>query len=79
MYYSESRCHICEHFCRNNNDGLGCGCRAFPDGIPEEARAGYSHDSIIQGQVGDYVFTPRDENNLTDFAKWLKEQAKKLH
>lgn len=66
------KCFVCEHFCRNNDDGLLCGCRAFPNGIPEEAMDGFNHSHILEGQIGEYVFTPRDENNLTEFAKWQK-------
>jgi len=53
-------CFGCDHFCLNNEDGLFCGCRAFPDGIPRKYDIGlpHSHDVVIDGQVGDFVYTP---------------------
>ena len=78
MYSLNPKCQICEHFCRNNNDGLLFGCRAFPDGIPDSVRDGYLHNAVVAGQVGNFVFKQRDENNLTEFAKWLKELEKSI-
>ena len=53
-----SICFICDHFCRNNDDGLMMGCRAFPNGIPDDIGNEHDHDNVIKGQIGDYVFTP---------------------
>lgn len=78
MYTTDPQCFICEHFCLNNNDGLLFGCRAFPDGIPDSVHNGYCHNEVVDNKVGDYVFTPRDDNNLTDFAKWQKELQERL-
>ena len=51
-------CMGCDHFCDNNDDGLTIGCRAFPDGILNKIGLKHSHDAVIEGQVGDYVYTP---------------------
>ena len=51
-------CWICDNHCLNNDDGLTAGCRAFPNGIPNWIGNEHSHDNIIEGQVGDFVFTP---------------------
>ena len=67
MRRSECICFGCEHLHLNNDDGLRGGCRAFPDGIPtDEIGNKYSHDKIVEGQVGDYVYTrtKREKNNF---------------
>ena len=51
-------CSVCDHFCLNNSDGLLEGCRAFPNGIPRAIEAPGSHDTVKEGQVGNFVFTP---------------------
>ena len=53
-------CQGCDHFCTNNKDGLSIGCRAFPsgNGIPSFIEDKYSHDKVIEGQVGNFVYTP---------------------
>ena len=51
-------CWGCEHYCLNNDDNLLCGCRAFPDGMLDWIGNDHSHDTIIKGQIGDYVYTP---------------------
>ncbi|MDR0814324.1 MAG: hypothetical protein LBN37_01075 [Bacteroidales bacterium] len=67
-------CFNCIHFCENNNDGLLSGCRAFPDGIPDSVMFVNEHnkplkpyepkedisslDPPLEGQKGDYVYTP---------------------
>ena len=53
-------CSGCDHLCLNNDDGLIHGCRAFPDilGIPDWIGNKHSHDTIIKGQTGDYVYMP---------------------
>jgi hypothetical protein len=69
-------CLDCEHFCSNNNDGILCGCRAFPKGIPYDYPINNKHDKIIkkeppgtivgiqypEGQVGDYIYKPLKTN-----------------
>ena len=58
--WRERICFGCEHFCLNNDDGLRSGCRAFPDvkGIPNWVGNKNSHDKVVKGQVGDYVYMP---------------------
>ena len=52
-------CQGCDHFCTNNDDeDLIQGCRAFPDGIPSQIEDKHSHDTVIKGQVGNFVYTP---------------------
>lgn len=34
-------------------------CKAFPDGIPRDVGFDILHTTILEGQVGDYVYTPR--------------------
>ena len=53
-----SICMGCDHFCLNNNDDMIYGCRAFPEGIPDNIGYFHSHDVVIDGQVGDFVYTP---------------------
>ena len=53
-----SICSGCEYFWANSDDEFEGPCRAFPDGIPyNEIGSKYSHDKVIEGQVGDYVYT----------------------
>ena len=67
MIRYESICFGCDHFCRNNDDKLGMGCRAFPGGdpgIPCVIGDLHSHDKPfkdngwINAQDNDYVYTP---------------------
>jgi len=63
-------CMGCDHFCLNNDDDFGIGCRAFPDGedggngIPSIIGELHSHDKPFKGkgwhlpQENDYVYTP---------------------
>jgi len=52
-------CYGCDHFCANNNDGLKGGCRAFPNGHkPDNICLPHSHDVVLDGQVGNFVYTP---------------------
>jgi hypothetical protein len=53
-------CQGCDHFCANNEDGLSIGCRAFPggNGIPNFIEDKHSHDKVVEGQVGNFVYTP---------------------
>jgi hypothetical protein len=67
-------CLNCKHFNSNNPDGLLQGCRAFPDGIPDEPIMSIypdgsvvdeqvfknKHDSKLKGQIGDYLYDPID-------------------
>ena len=67
MRRSEFICFGCDHWCYNNDDRLRGACRAFPDGIPTyKIGDKHSHDEIIEGQVGDYVYTraKREKNIL---------------
>jgi len=63
--YGNDICMGCEHFCHNNEDGLGIGCRAYPKGIPstdigdgDVIEMEHSHDKVRDNQVGDYVYMP---------------------
>ncbi len=44
-------CNKCRHFCLNHGDGTGIGCKAFPNGIPDEAMC--NHYKKIAGQKGE--------------------------
>jgi hypothetical protein len=55
-------CLVCEHFCLNNHDeNLMCGCRAFPEGIPQTVHEPHSHDRVITGQIGDFVYKKSEQ------------------
>ena len=64
-------CQGCDHFCSNNDDGLLTGCRAFPDGIPSFIENKHSHDKIIEGQVGTFVYTP-SKRKLSLYGRKIK-------
>ena len=54
-------CMGCDHFCYNNDDDFGMGCRAFPGGspgIPGKIGGLHSHDKPLDYQENDYVYTP---------------------
>jgi hypothetical protein len=47
-------CFKCEHY-----DDFGPGCKAFPEGIPEEITEGTNkHAKPLPGQGNDLVFKP---------------------
>jgi|GEM_PF-1133855 len=51
-------CLQCKHL---DTERIG-GCKAFPGEIPEIILSGQSdHHFIIEGQEGDYIFTPLEE------------------
>ena len=58
MDWKNRICWGCEHYCNNNDDDLKMGCHAFPKGILDEIGSKHSHDKIIKGQVGNYVYSP---------------------
>lgn len=70
-YIGNPLCFECKHICHNHGDGTGHGCRAFPEGIPEEAQGGYNHHSVLPGQVGDYVYEKANYEDLPPFGKYL--------
>lgn len=71
MYCGDDNlCFKCEHFCSNNYDGLGCGCRAFPNGIPDDVKC-WQHTCIFEGQVGTYVFKELPEEVSTPFKEYV--------
>jgi hypothetical protein len=44
--------------CAHLDDATGkMSCKAFPNKIPDEPLYGV-HDKVLEGQEGDYVFTP---------------------
>lgn len=71
MTIEEPLCFKCKHYCHNHGDGSGYGCRAFPTGIPDEAKLGYNHHSVINGQVGNFVYEETSYENLPPFGKYL--------
>ena len=56
MIYN-SICFNCKNFKNKSYNGKTYKCKAFPNGIPEEILTGKeSHDTVIKGQTGEYVF-----------------------
>lgn len=70
-YIGDHLCDSCIHLYLNNNDKGNNGCRAFPNGIPNEAKCGYNHLKIIDGQIGDYVYQEAKYDELSPFGKYL--------
>lgn len=70
-YRDRHRCFECAHYYFNNGEGTNDGCRAFPDGIPNNAHGGYSHKKVMTGQVGDFVYRKVTYDELCPFAKYL--------
>jgi hypothetical protein len=65
-------CRVC-----SNYTGL-LRCAAFPKGIPVSIVAeGEAHDHVLDGQVGDFIFSPdkTPENEAQDAAITAQEQA----
>lgn len=79
MYIVNPLCNQCKHACLNYGDGSGHGCRAFPNGIPEEAKGGYNHHKVLPGQVGEYVYELANYEDLSPFAKYLIKLEEELH
>lgn len=50
-------CLNCKHYEKPN----GYGCRAFPEGIPYSFPPNNKHDKPLEGQEGDYIYTPVNE------------------
>lgn len=65
-------CDSCRHLYLNNGEGI-IGCRAFPDGIPDDVYGGYRHRQIYTGQVGIYVYEKIKEEELSAFMKYLRK------
>lgn len=72
-YHGNRLCDDCVHNFLNNDEGT-CGCRAFPDGIPDVARYGHAHHTLISGQVGDYIYRKAKYEELSPFAKLLRDR-----
>jgi hypothetical protein len=54
MEAKELICFRCKHF-----DELAPGCKAFPDGIPDEITGGENkHQEQLKDQENDLTFTP---------------------
>lgn len=66
---SKPICNRCKHFCLNHDSGIGVGCRAFPNGIPKEAQL--EHSSLINGQLGSFIYEPVAYDELPPFTKLL--------
>lgn len=47
-------CLHCQHYEKPN----GFGCRAYPDGIPYNYPPDNKHSAPLEGQKGDFVYTP---------------------
>ena len=69
-YYSHRPCDDCTHNSFNNGEDMK-GCRAFPNGIPDEAKCGHSHKHILPGQIGDFIFTEAKYEDLTPLAQYF--------
>lgn len=69
-------CHKCKHFCLNHGAGTGIGCKAFPDGIPNNAM--FEHSTIIPGQKGEFVFEQVQYDELPPFTKWMWDKGREL-
>lgn len=50
------QCRDCAH-----REGITSSCKAFPGGIPRDVGFDILHTTILEGQVEDYVYTPRQE------------------
>lgn len=70
-YRDKQKCFECAHNFFNNGEGKNDGCRAFPDGIPNKVNGGYTHDEVLPGQVGNYVYRKATYEELCPFAKYL--------
>lgn len=61
----EIQCLKCKWF-----NSFGIGCKAFPEGIPLEITEGeIEHNEVIDGQVGDYVYTEETEADAEEKLK----------
>lgn len=69
-YIGNALCPSCIHLFINNGEE-GWGCRAFPKGIPLEAKHGHNHHSVIRGQIGDFVYRKAEYEELSPFTKYL--------
>ena len=50
---------VCNDCMNYTEDAL---CPAFPEGIPEEIlNENLQHETVVDNQVGDYVFTEKEE------------------
>lgn len=75
-YIGNRLCDSCIHNYLNNDEGI-CGCRAFPNGIPDEAKYGHNHHKILKGQVGDYVYREARYEELSSFMKYIQDKIRK--
>ncbi len=57
MTYNLYKCWDCKHY------AVGLRCKAYPKGISEDVLIKMSHDKVIKGQTGEYIFEP--ENSKT--------------
>jgi hypothetical protein len=58
----QSNCAMCEHYV----NGTGT-CKAFPNGIPNKFfMQTESHDKVVKGQKGDFVFMVRLPDSLRE-------------
>ena len=65
-------CLICKHRIQDTNADNFI-CKAFPVGIPRAVIIGETeHDSILPGQIGDFLFEPADPKF---FAKFFPDVA----
>ena len=53
-------CISCAHFSANIDENLFQGCKAFPKGIPQGIGTPLTHDLVIKGQEGDFVYDRTD-------------------
>jgi len=50
---------ICDHCVHVFQPGEGTGCKAFPEGIPDQILLENKHDKPLKDQGNDLVFTPK--------------------
>ena len=76
-YSGINLCGECIHLFLNNGEN-GYGCRAFPEGIPQDVQHGKNHLSVIPGQRGNYVYKKAAYEELSPLAKHLHDLKHKL-
>lgn len=69
-YISKSQCSDCIHNYINNGEGIG-GCRAFPNDIPHYVKLPGSHNEVIHGQEGDFVFAKAKFEELSPVGQYF--------
>ena len=64
-----SICVACKHFISIKKSEKGHSyCPAFPNGIPDNIMHRGTHDKVVSGQVGEYVFDCKEDFPL--YERW---------